>query len=556
MEFEILISRIKEGNLVRSSELLPYLCLENSEERCRINLRLAEVYSEIGNFQQAKPFIVRSWILSRFSPDILPLFIKIHSNLNDIDSIRDAYKRLGMMESVRGNITEALKYFNLWQYAFANHKKIDKYEYDFDILERIQQMAMPRRFRHYAQSNLCGPRKVRLAYLLFGMSHTKSVLIKINRIFAQYHDRRRFVIAFFVMESCESQEAIENIRIFNEYNCDVIITPGSIKELPNLMEVGRQIYNYKPDILITSALLAEFEHYFVACLHPAPIIVGLLQGPPPQFAAPCLDWCISWSKHPLIDSPCNCSRVNIGLDLPGIDSVTPYAKKDLNISDDSQILLSAGRYVKFQNIEFWKTVLDLISKFPKVYYIAVGVSKEELLFLDELLTPELTERIKLLGWRQDLLSHLCLADVVLDTFPLGGGHVLIEAMALGIPFVSFENDYMKSFDATDWSVADEFVSIPELIVKRGDFDNFKYVVSKLIEDKEYRSKMGERCREEIQLSMGSSERGVRNFESILSDVIERKLNHKPDYFYGKRMIERFNKLLDKCKKWLSKMGII
>jgi glycosyltransferase involved in cell wall biosynthesis len=417
-------------------------------------------------------------------------------------------------------------------------------------------MAEPWRFRQYAQSNLSGPRKVRLAYLLFGMSHTNSVLIKINRIFAQYHDKSRFVISFFVPESCESQQGMENIRIFKEYNCDVITTPGSINELPNLLSVGRQIYNYKPDILITSALLAEFEHYFIACLRPAHITVGLLQGPPPQFTAPCLDWSISWSKHPLIDSPCNCSLVNIGLHLPDIDSVTPYAKRDLNIPDDSQILLSAGRYVKFQNVDFWKTIVNILSLFPKVYYVVVGVSKDEIPFLDKLLTPDLAERIKLLGWRQDPLNLFCLADVVVDTFPLGGGHVLIEAMALGIPFVSFENDYMKQFDPTDWSVADEFVSIPELIVKRGDFEQFKCVVSNLIEDKSYRSKMGKICREQIHLSMGSPEKGVRYFESILLDIIERKSNHKGRYFGGQEITNWYSKVLDKFAKVFSKNNVI
>jgi glycosyltransferase involved in cell wall biosynthesis len=161
-----------------------------------------------------------------------------------------------------------------------------------------------------------------------------------------------------------------------------------------------------------------------------------------------------------------------------------------------------------------------------------------------------------LGWRQDPLNLFCLADVVVDTFPLGGGHVLIEAMALGIPFVSFENDYMKQFDPTDWSVADEFVSIPELIVKRGDFEQFKCVVSNLIEDKSYRSKMGKICREQIHLSMGSPEKGVRYFESILLDIIERKSNHKGRYFGGQEITNWYSKVLDKFAKVFSKNNVI
>jgi hypothetical protein len=67
MEFDKLIDRIKSGNLTKPCELLPHLCLENVEERCYVNFRLAEAYSESGDFQQAKTFINRSWILSKFS---------------------------------------------------------------------------------------------------------------------------------------------------------------------------------------------------------------------------------------------------------------------------------------------------------------------------------------------------------------------------------------------------------------------------------------------------------------------------------------------------------
>lgn len=550
MDFEDLLKRIREGSSISSSDLLPYLCLEDSEERCRINFKLAEAYSELGNFQQAKTFIGRSWILSKFSTDILPLYTKIHSALRDIESIREAYKRLGMIESSNGNIAEALEYFNLWQYAFADHEKIDKYEYDFDILERIQNMALPWRFEQYAPRGASGSREIRLAYLTFGMSHINSVLVKINRMFARYHDKSRFVVTFFVLETCRSKQVAENIKLFENYNCDVKVARSGNNDLESLLTVGRQIYDYKADILITSALLAQFEHYFIACLRPSPIIVGLLQGPPPQFAAPCLDWSISWSKHPLIDSPCDCSLVKIGIDLPDMNSLSPYTKKDLNIPDDNQILLSAGRYVKFQDVDFWKAILDILCSFPKLYYVVAGVSKEQIPFLDNLLTPELVDRIKLLGWREDLLNILSLADVVIDTFPTGGGHVLIEAMALGIPFVSFQNNYMKKFDPTDWSVADEFVRAPELIVNRGDMQQFKSVLRKLIQDKVYRTEMGKLCKGQIDSSMGSPEKGVRKFESILLEIIERRTSHERNYFRPDKIAKHsiFKKIFSKIRK--------
>ena len=555
-----LIKQIKSGNFIKSSELLPYLCLKNVEERWHANFRLAEAYSEIGDLRQAKVFISRSWILSQFSPDLLPLYVKIHLALNDIGAIRDAYKRLGMVEASKGNISDALKYFNLWQYAFTRYQKLNKYNYDFDILDRIKEMAKPWRYKDYDLPRPSDNRKIRLAYLTFGMVHINSVLIKISRILAQYHDKDRFEVTFFVPEPrlsvYRSPQAEENIKMFRKYGCDAVVAGGFRKGLERLLKVGEKIYNYKPDVLVTSALLAEFGHYFITCLRPAPIIVGLLQGPPPQFTAPCLDWSISWSKHPLIDCPCDCSLVQMGLDLPDTDSITPYKKKDFDIPEDSQILLSAGRHEKFQSVDFWKSVLSILSAFPSLHYVVVGVNREQLPFLDELLPSELEGRVKLLGWRKDQLNIFCLADLVIDTFPSGGGHVLIETMALGIPFVSFENNYMKEFDQTDWSVADEFVSVPELILKRGDFKQFKCTVSKLLEDKAYRSKMGRLCKEQIHSSMGSPEKGLREFEGVLLEIIEKKKNHGKNYFCGNQIIKFPNNLQDKFRKLFSKLKVI
>lgn len=548
--FEKILERIRGGGTVKSSELLPYLCLEKREARCNANFRLAEAFAETNNFEQARVFITRAWILSRFSADVLPLYVKIHSELNDIDSIRGAYKRLGMIESSKGNVAEALKYFNKWQYAYASHQRLDKYKYDFDVLESIEHMAEPWRYREYSHPKQVGNRKIRLAYLMFGMTDLNSVIVKINCMFAKYHDKERFQVAFFVPDPKfsvnNSPQGRANIKLLREYGCEVITAPYSTNDLSRLLAIARQIYDFEPDVLITNVLLAHLEHYFIASLRPAPCIVGLLQGPPPQFAAPSLDWCISWSKHPLIDSPCDCSLVHLGLDLPDRSFVKPYSREDLELPQNSQILMSAGRYVKFQERSFWEAILDILSRFPDLFYVAVGVSKEEVPFLDELVTNDMNNRIKLLGWREDCLSIMCLADVLIDTYPSGGGHVLIDAMSLGIPFVSFENNYLREFDQTDWSVADEFVDIPELMVGRGDFDHFKELLSRLISDKRYREEMGKLCKERIQLSMGTPDRGMRLLEDILIRVITEKKGDRinlPEFKtprFIKRMLNKLN----------------
>jgi predicted O-linked N-acetylglucosamine transferase (SPINDLY family) len=165
----------------------------------------------------------------------------------------------------------------------VTYQKLDKYSYDFDILERIEEMAKPWRYKDYDHPRRSGDGKIRLAYLAFGMLHINSVLIKINSILAQYHDKDRFEVTFFVPEPrlsiYRSQQAKEHIKMFHKYGCHVVVAGGFRKGLEKLLKVGEKIYNYKPDVLITSALLAEFEHYFITCLRPAPLLLVCFKAP-------------------------------------------------------------------------------------------------------------------------------------------------------------------------------------------------------------------------------------------------------------------------------------
>ena len=523
MDLDSLLKDIASGVSVKSTELLPYLCLESAEQRCQVNVKLAEAYAEIQNFEQAKVFVQRAWLLSEFSEDLLPLYLKVHAALDDIASIQAAYKRLGMKKAAENNIAEAIEYFRLSMYAYSQYQNLDHYDYDFDILERIEKLAEPYQSKPGFQPGALSSRKIRLAYLVLHITSVGSVLVKINCLFAQFHDQTRFEVAFFVPEPkwllFDSGQARENVKIFRDDNCHIVV-PTSTDATERLLEVATQIYNYQPDILITSALLPD--HYFIASLHPAPVVISLVAGPPPQFVSPGVDWSITYSKHPLIDCPCDCSLVDLEVDLPERDSITFYTKQQLDLPEESFILVSGGRGKKFQEPDFWRAILDIMRLYPNVYYVAIGIGKAPP-FLEELLAPRLKTRLRLLGWRGDYLEILGLADIVIDTFPSGGGIVLMDAMALGIPVVSFRNNYMRLFDQTDWSPAEEIIEIPDLIVERGNFEQFKLVVSKLIDDREYRLKMAKLCKEQIGLKHDNPERMVRRCESIYVKVLENKL---------------------------------
>jgi glycosyltransferase involved in cell wall biosynthesis len=532
MSFDAILSRVASGESVTSSELLPYLCAERRERRAEVNRLLAGAYFQSGggeDLQRAKVFIRRAWLLSRFSPDLLPLYTQIHSALDDIPGIREAYKRLGVAAASRGDVSEAIRYFDLWQYAYMQFKSLDKFEYDFDILECVDRLARPHRLSPKPRAGLLKGGKIRVAYLVKGITELGSVLVRVNLLFARYHDRARVEPMFFVPESgravLDSEAGREHVRLFESHGCELRTAPDMSVMGERLRAAARMIYDARPDILVASAALTQFQHYYITSLRPAPFVIGHIQGPPQQYAPPLLDYGVVWSKHPLIDCPVSCSWVPLRGDLPERDKITPYDRRDLGVPDGAFVVASAGRYVKFQEPAFWRAVLDLLGQFPHLHYLLMGAEEAQVPFLSPMLSQGVRARVHFLSWRGDsYLRGLCLADVLIDTFPSGGGGALLDALALGIPPVSFENNYMRLYDQTDWSLADEFIKVPELIVPRGDFDQMKRVVSRLVADPEYRRDVARRCQEYVLETRTKPPLSVRECEDIYLRFLEQRLS--------------------------------
>lgn len=521
--FSNLLEKISKGGKVGSDDLLPYLCQESKEDRLWVNLNIAEAFCVIGDFEQAKVFIERVWEFSGFDKTYLPKFIQIHVAINDIDSIRKAHKSLGMKKSDENNIVQALNHFNDWQYSYAVHRGLDDYQYDYEVLNRITQLAKPHSFP-IKQPQLPKNRKTRLAYLMFGMLHSNSVIVKISLLFAKYHDSSQFEVVFYVPEQTstilECQEAVDNIKIINELGWNVVLAPDLVSEEESLISLSRLIYESNPDILITNAALADFKHYFITSLQPAPLVIGLCQGPAPQFIAPNFDWSITWFKSLLIDCPTNCSWINLRLDLPERINSREVSKSFFGISKDSLVIMSAGRPAKFRSEDFWKAIIDLLRTHSNVCYVAVGLAGMPPKFLSELLPPDIIERVKILGWEKDFHKVLSMADVIVDTYPSGGGVVIKDGMALGVPVVSFKHNYMKTFSQMECSAAEEVIGISELLIERGDFVNFKKVLSRLLIDHEYREKLSELCIERIKVTSGDPKQMVKDCEKVFSKVVE------------------------------------
>lgn len=524
-EFEELISRILSGVPITQADLLPFLCREVLQERIAVNYRLAWAYEAVGNLASASTTISRAWRLSAGAVGVFPLYKRICLAQKDTASLRSAYKRMGMAAAKRGDLDSAIEFFDLWQNAFNTFDGQDKFEYDFDILDAVDTLAAPYRFAAPGKIHSSRPGKVRVGYLLKWVCELNSNLMNISHAFAQFHDQSKFDVVFFVAdlenEVALSPQGSAHIERLRKKGYRVVVNstsyPDSLSKTKSLVSFSRQIFADNLDILVTCAGLADFAHGFLTALRPARLIVGHVQGPPPQFVHPAMDWCISWSKHPLIDSPANCSLVELKMTGKTDHEAIAYTKEEMNLPVNSCVLISGGRFTKFQHRLYWESINEILEQHSNVIYMVSGVEEMQIPFFRELVSAHVRDRVRFLGWRADFEQILGVADILVDTFPNGGGQVIVQAMARRIPVVAHRNNYLNEFCQTDWSPVEDFLLDSELVVERGDFDAFKKILGRLISDSNFRQLKGEDCK--AQMVEAGPEPGVRACEEIYLKLV-------------------------------------
>lgn len=524
-ELASLTATIGQGRWPTKAKLLTVLGRTDITQRIEANAQLARACLERPErswHEQARVFAERAWMFSGFTDQMLPLQIQAMTALSDFQAVRTAYKRAGIEAAKRGSIGGALRHFNAWQNAYISLQQVDRYEFDFDILDWVDRLADPYRLDREPQVPQDKGGRLRLAFLVRGLTEISSVLVLLAKQYAKHHDGGAFEIDIFCVETRtevqRSAQGADHVRELKEYGCQVTFAPALSRWEDRLLALAKAIHNRSADLLVTSAVLATLDHYFVMALRPAPKSVGFVHGPMPQFAPPSLDWGITATRHTQMDAPCNCTLVPVEIDPPQPTTLSRQTRAEFDIPIHGFILGSAGRPQKYQDPGVWQAIGDILAKHDTVYFLALGVTKAQVSHLIGALSVEVQQRLRFSGWRPDYLQLLAVLDVLIDTFPSGGGVVLLDAMALGVPVVSFENNYSHAFDQTDWSLGEEFIPVPELVLPRGDFGALRGLIGELIDDPVRRRRIADECRSHVLAEHGSPQRMVRRSEMVFRSV--------------------------------------
>lgn len=485
---------------------------------------LAVELAEKGNTRQALLPAKRAFELWKGEPGFIDTYLNWLSAEHDAEGIRKVSKRAGMRMADCGTLLEALRYFNLHHYAYQSTGGGDHYEYDFDILSRVERLAQLGS-AHKRSVKKSMPEKgspLRTAYLLYGATHTDSALVRLMADVARYHDRTVIDCCFFSPDINAPTTRQKSADLLSAAGADLIAV-DSMDEKYCLSETKKKLLDWEPDILVSVAALGDFKQYYLFCACEAPVKIALCFGPPAQFVPPGADFVISSTVHPLIDCPCDGAVVNVEPTPPQSLALTGKGRlpNHTEIPDDAVVVMAAGRSEKFLDREYWQSIFNVIRSRENVHFVAIGITNAPI-FLDELLTDEIKHRGHVFGWLNDYHDVLRRADILVDTYPSGGGLTIIDAMFYGIPVLSFTNDYSKVFDQRTWSLADETIGNPDLIVPRGNFFEFECRLGQLIDDACLRERLGQKCKRQITRTKCNPERMVRRIEKHYLTVAKQK----------------------------------
>lgn len=505
-------------------EQVQALAVASPEARSHSFLQLAQAAATQGDGARTAALIQRAWDLA--GPDqrqgLLQAYRDFHLQVGDVPRAKAAVLQVALEHARAGRIEACLSFAEAWQFAYPRWVGQDAYAYEPALLNAIQDLAAPHRVPAPLPSQ--GPGEpLRVAYLLFGGTHQNSVIVKIARIFAEQH--ARVTPAFFFPDSeprlRESLQGGAHLEGFRALGHRAEAAPGG-PELEGLLALAASIRAFDPHVLVTTAALADFRHYFLASLFPHLPRVAQVSGPPPQFVPPDFDEGIAWTLHPLLDSPIPCQHVPLELGLPDPAAVATRPRAELGIPEGAPVLGAGGRSLKFRDAGFWRMVFTLLRAHPGAHFLALGVDPGELGGVLPPAEPALAARLHFQSWQDDYLATLSVADVLLDTFPSGGGVVVQEMMALGRPVVAYANDYLKPFDQVAWSPAQEFLPPGDLRIPLGDEARYLAVVGRLIEDPDHRRALGEEAQAWIFRHYDRPERMVRRSEQIYQQVYDRR----------------------------------
>jgi glycosyltransferase involved in cell wall biosynthesis len=285
-------------------------------------------------------------------------------------------------------------------------------------------------------------------------------------------DRDKFVPVLISGRGGLLDREAKGISGLKTYFIDELTRPVSpMKDLISIFKIYKVLRVEKPDIVHTHSSKAGITGRIAAFLARIPVVIHTYHGfgfndfqnmfskmiyiLAEKFANPLTTRFIAVTNEDItkgIKYGLGGSR-KYSLIRSGIDTskyFTPkhdkgLIKKELGIPSLENIVTTIGPFKPQKNLrDFIKACAVTLQSFPETCFIIVGDGEERQLIEELIAQLKLSEKVKLLGWRQDIDRILAVSDIfVLSSLWEGLPRSVLEAMCSGVPVVANAVDGVK-----------------------------------------------------------------------------------------------------------------
>jgi glycosyltransferase involved in cell wall biosynthesis len=171
------------------------------------------------------------------------------------------------------------------------------------------------------------------------------------------------------------------------------------------------------------------------------------------------------------------------------------AKQLLGIDQNCIMLLSIARAAKYRTVDrmsFADAHVQLLKQHQQAILIVVGPGNSNEDWSETI--HQFGDRIRVYGETKDTAVFYQAADIYVDSFPFVSITSLLEAGSFGVPLVS---RYPYSSDACATLGAD-MPGLSGNLIRVRDIDEYTVVLSRLIEDQNFRSSLGQATKSKIE----------------------------------------------------------
>ncbi|MCB4790834.1 MAG: glycosyltransferase family 4 protein [Elusimicrobia bacterium] len=169
---------------------------------------------------------------------------------------------------------------------------------------------------------------------------------------------------------------------------------------------------------------------------------------------------------------------------------TEEKKKELNIPDGVKVIITIGPFKPQKNLmDFVDVANQVYNAYDKCIFLIVGDGEERKKIEKAINSLNLTDKIKLLGWRRDIPELLNISNLfVMTSLWEGLPRACLEAMCCGLPVVANSVDGLRDIVANE---ENGFLSEP------GATSRMAENIARLLKNQELADKMGKRSKELI-----------------------------------------------------------